>query len=275
MSATPVEYHATPLNDVLQIALHAAIKAGEEVLKIRAAPDFKINFKGEIDLVTAGDLASERIVISAIREQFPAADFLSEEANPVIHSPEVLKGPIWILDPIDGTTNYAHGHLHFAVSLALVVGGKPVLGVVHAPALKETYTAVVGCGAFLNGERLQVSKCSRLKEALVTTGFPYNERNFETEMRRIRTVTQSCRDLRRLGAASIDLCWVASGRLDCYYETLKVWDIAAGRLVVTEAGGVVSNLKTPPAEWADYAELFPEEMIACNQALLPLFKEIL
>jgi myo-inositol-1(or 4)-monophosphatase len=149
---------------------------------------------------------------------------------------------VWIIDPIDGTTNYAHGHFQVGVSIACAIDAKVVAGAVFAPFLGELFTASLGAGAFLNGEPISVSPTDRLESALIATGFPYDRANVPNICKRLQALLSRCRDIRRLGAASLDICWVACGRLDAYYEeTINPWDGAAACLIAREAGARIGH----------------------------------
>ena len=226
------------LDECLEVAVRAARAAGE-MQKERLWSEVAIDFKGETDLVTEVDRACEELIVGTIRAAFPDHDVLAEEGEY-----EAGRSPCkWIIDPLDGTTNYAHGLPWFAVSIALEVAGEVVLGVVNHPMRDELFTAVRGEGAFLNGSRIAVSRRSPLKQALLATGFPYdralgNENNFQHFI----DFQMTARAVRRFGAAALDLAYVAAGRFDGYWECkLKPWDVAAGQLLVREAGGVVTN----------------------------------
>ena len=198
-----------------------------------------IEHKGEIDLVTEVDLKSEELLVGGLKRAFPEHDFLAEEDV----YPDRGKSHKWVIDPLDGTTNFAHGFPWFAVSMALKVEREVVLGVVHHPMMAEMFTAIKGEGAFLNGSRIHVSSRSPLRSSLLATGFPYDsatdqENNFANF---IKFQTRS-RGIRRAGAAALDLAYVAAGRIDGFWECkLKPWDVAAGKLLVAEAGGIVTG----------------------------------
>ncbi len=222
----------------LDIAVQAARAAGR-LQRERLWSDFAIDFKGETDLVTEVDRACEELIVGTIRQAFPDHDILAEENDYAsLHS--ACK---WIIDPLDGTTNYAHGFPWFGVSIALEIDGEVRLGVICHPMMDELFTAVRGEGAFLNGRRLAVSRRAPLRQCLLATGFPYdrtwdNENNFTHFM----NFQMAARAVRRAGAAALDLAYVAAGRLDGYWECkLKPWDVAAGQLLVSEAGGMVTN----------------------------------
>ncbi len=222
----------------LDTAVRAA-KAAGAIQRERLWKEHDIAFKGEINLVTEVDMACEDEIVRAIRTDYPDHDILAEEQD---HG--ALRSPYkWIVDPLDGTTNYAHGFPWFGVSIALEVEGEIRLGVIYHPMMDELFTAAKGEGAFLNGKRLHVSRREPLKNSLLATGFPYdrsreNENNFDNFI----AFQMAARAVRRAGAAALDLAYVAAGRFDGYWECkLKAWDVAAGQLLVTEAGGVVTD----------------------------------
>jgi myo-inositol-1(or 4)-monophosphatase len=200
----------------------------------------QIHFKGEIDLVTEVDRESERFILGRIRETFPDHGILSEE------SPEhSSRSPYrWIVDPLDGTTNYAHGYPCFCVSVAVEREGKTAAGVVYDPLLDESFTAAPGSGAFRNGERIAVSETTDLRKSLLATGFAYDvkvskDNNFDY----FRAFVFTGQAIRRDGSAALDLCYLACGRFDGFWELkLKPWDTAAGLLILREAGGIATRL---------------------------------
>src|SRR5476651_1809444 len=202
--------------------------------------DFRIDKKGTIDLVTEVDMAVERMFRAMIAERFPEHQILAEELGGAAASPP---GPCWVFDPIDGTTNFAHGLPIFCASLALEIDGVPEVAAVYDPNRKELFTAERGGGAFLNGVPLHVSSAARLVDAMLVTGFPYDvHTRVEEIVGLFAAFVGQARAVRRLGSAAIDLCYVAAGRMDGFWETdLKAWDIAAGALIVAEAGGQVTT----------------------------------
>lgn len=215
--------------------------------------------KGRVDLVTAADHESERHVIASIRRRYPDHDVVSEEREPEAS----VASERWVVDPLDGTTNFVHGFPFFAVSIAFERDGVPELGVVHAPALGETFHAVSGGGAFRNGTRLRVSTTPRLIDSLLATGFPYDrwERS-DNNLDAFARLTMATQGVRRVGAASLDLAYVAAGRLDGFWEIgLKPWDVAAGGVLVTEAGGRVTDYAGRPGAWSG------KEIVATNGPL--------
>lgn len=234
--------HEVDLDACAALASEAADRAGEALLQYFGRAT--VEFKGEIDLVTEGDRAAERIIVQMIRERFPEHSIIAEESGE--HEGE---GPArWIVDPLDGTTNYAHGLPIFAVSIALAVGGEVQVGVVYNPATKEKFEARRGRGATQNGRPLRVSSTEDLNRSLLVTGFAYNvRRTDENNLDHFANFLGKAQGLRRLGSAALDLCYVASGALDGYWETqLNPWDLAAGWLIVEEAGGFVTDLAGRP-----------------------------
>lgn len=214
----------------------AVAAAGERVLADFAAPA-GVRHKGRIDLVTSTDLAVERLLTERLPALLPGSVVLGEETS----SAATLDGPTWIVDPLDGTTNFVHGFPFVCTSVALYDGGEVVLGVVNAPVLGQCFTAGRGLGAFCNDAPIAVSTVSALESSLVATGFPYAIReNLDEITADMRAVLAATQGIRRPGSAALDLAYVASGRLDAFYEIgLHPWDVAAGWLLVTEAGGRV------------------------------------
>lgn len=217
----------------------SAVTQAGDIVRAKAPLPKDIRKKGRIDLVTETDLAVEALLKQTLGALVPEASFLAEESHGSLEP-----GPLtWIVDPLDGTTNFAHGVPFVAISVALWQGGSVALGVVDLPLLSETFTAVRGAGAFLNGEPIHVSEASRLEESLVATGFPYAiHEHLDMILRHLRLMLLKTQGVRRPGAAALDLAFVACGRYDGFYElALKPWDTAAGMLLVQEAGGRVSE----------------------------------
>ncbi|MCF8127996.1 MAG: inositol monophosphatase [Deltaproteobacteria bacterium] len=221
-----------------EIATLAARSAGG-LLKKKFGNVQHIDKKGEIDLVTEADIAAEKIILKMLRDHFPKDNILAEEAG----AQDLSSDRTWVVDPLDGTTNFAHGFPFFGVSIGLEIEKEMVLGIVYNPVMDEFFEARKGEGAFLNHKPIHVSNALSLKESLLVTGFPYDigkrsNRIFE----RFRTMVLASQGVRRGGSAAIDMCYVASGRLDGFWEEdLKPWDTAAGAVIVLEAGGRLSN----------------------------------
>ncbi len=224
----------------LTTAVEAVVHAGDVMLS-RVGKSFRVDKKSAIDLVTEVDVAIERSFREMIADRFPDHAVLGEEMGGSGSPPP---GPCWVFDPIDGTTNFAHGLPIFCASLALEIDGTAQLAAVYDPTRKELFTAERGSGAFLNGRRLQVSAAADLLDALLVTGFPYDVHQRVDEIVGLfAAFVGRARAVRRLGSAAIDLCYVAAGRMDGFWESdLKPWDIAGGALIVEEAGGRVTNL---------------------------------
>jgi myo-inositol-1(or 4)-monophosphatase len=210
------------------------------LLRERLHERHTVQYKGEINLVTEADRLSEALIMRRIGLAFPGHDIMTEE------SPETANGSgfRWIIDPLDGTTNYAHGYPFFSVSIALEVDGVIRLGAVYNPMLDELFVAEKGVGAFLNGGRLCVSRTVELSRSLLATGFPYDIReDRNNNMNYFKAFAMNAQAIRRAGSAALDLAYVASGRFDGFWELkLMPWDTAAGWLLITESGGVVTDL---------------------------------
>jgi myo-inositol-1(or 4)-monophosphatase len=226
------------MEEFLAKAREAALKAGA-VLRDNIHGAREISYKGEINLVTEMDRRSERTVVAVLHSAFPDHGILAEEGTAIENS----SGFRWIIDPLDGTTNYAHGYPNFAVSIGLERKGEVILGVVYDPMRDELFAAEKGRGASLNGRPIRVSKADALIRSLLATGFPYDRATSEkNNLNYFRALLMASQEVRRSGSAALDLCSVAAGRLDGYWELkLHPWDVAAGSLIVREAGGSVSD----------------------------------
>ncbi|MFM7462618.1 MAG: inositol monophosphatase family protein [Actinomycetota bacterium] len=223
--------------DMLKLALESAVAAGEILMDRPAA--FEISTKSSaIDIATQMDEAAERLIVERIRSNRPGDAIVGEEGAQVSGS----SGIRWVIDPLDGTVNYLYGLPGWCVSIAAKDREGTVVGVVHAPSLGMTWQAVRGSGALLNGKRISTSEVSQLDKALIATGFSYSREVRQGQSEAIKKLIPLCRDIRRLGAAAVDLCHVASGGVDGYFEVgLKEWDLAAGALIATEAGALVTG----------------------------------
>jgi len=215
-----------------------ASEAGKIIRKGYFSTSVKIQHKGTIDLVTETDLSSEIFIKNEIRRQFPDDLILAEETENIRKSAD----RIWIIDPLDGTTNFAHKFPVFAVSIGLQIGSEMKFGVVYNPVSNEMFFAEKGKGAFLNEEKISVSATQQISDSLIATGFPYDRwQNGDFYIAEYLAFMKKCQGLRRVGAASLDLCFVASGRLDGFFERkLKPWDMAAGSVILSEAGGKIT-----------------------------------
>ncbi len=222
----------------------------------------RIDYKGPVDLVTDTDRSIEELVTARLRQAFPDHLIIGEESGIALSQPPRDRY-VWYLDPVDGTTNFAHSYPQFCVSLALVRDRQLLLGIVHDPIRDETFCAQQGGGATLNGEPIRVSTVDALDQALIGTGFPYDRREHaDFYLGFLKDFMQRAQDVRRAGSAALDLCYVACGRFDAFWEwKLKPWDIAAGALIVQEAGGQVSDFHGAPLD------LFGGETLASNGIL--------
>jgi len=247
------------LSKELEAAVTAA-KAAGEVLRNGFGQRQEVKYKGEVDLVTKADENAEEAIKEVLRESFPKYGMLAEEGGEFDGEGDVR----WIVDPLDGTTNYAHGLPFFCTSIALERDSEIVLGVVHDPMANETYAAERASGATLNGEPIGVSDTDEPIRALLATGFPYDRDDMPVALEIFGQFAMLTQGMRRLGSAALDLCYVAAGRLDGYYERgIKAWDIAAGTLILREAGGKVSNYQ------GDELDLERGEVVASNGPLHP------
>lgn len=228
----------------LTTAVEAVTRAGD-MMMARAGHDVRIDKKGTIDLVTEVDVAVERMFRALIADRFPEHAVLGEEFGGASEPPA---GPCWVFDPIDGTTNFAHGLPIFCSSVALEIDGQAVVAAIYDPNRKELFTAERRGGAQLNGRPIHVTAVDTLVDAMLVTGFPYDVHQRVNEIVGLfGAFVGQARAVRRLGSAAIDLCYVAAGRLDGFWENdLKPWDIAGGALIVEEAGGVVTGYEGQP-----------------------------
>lgn len=240
----------------LATAVRAAEAAGTVLLNY-AKSGFRIDYKAAINLVTDADRQAEDCIVRTILSAHPSHRILAEERGQD-GSPD---SPYqWIIDPLDGTTNFAHGFPFYAVSIGLEYHGECILGVVSDPVRRELFTGIVGEGAYLNGERLCVSPIDELERSLLVTGFAYNIRETaDNNLDHFSRISLRAQAIRRTGSAALDLCYVASGRFDGYWEVkLSPWDMAAGIVMVREAGGVVSGFTT------NRFSLYEQELVATN-----------
>ena len=243
------------IDEFARIGTEAALEAGRLLMR-HFRTNFSIAHKGDINIVTELDVAAEKLIVSRILDAFPAHSVLAEESHP-----NAARTPFtWIIDPLDGTTNYAHGLPVFCVSVGLEIDGEVEWGIVYNPNLEEIFTARRGQGAFLNHERIRVSKVGPLGVSLLATGFPYDIRTSErNNLNYFREFALRAQAVRRVGSAALDLCYVGCGRFDGFWELkLNPWDCAAGCLVVREGGGRVTDFRGKPCS------IYDEECVASN-----------
>jgi myo-inositol-1(or 4)-monophosphatase len=243
------------MNQFLEVAVEAAREAGSILLQDFGGPK-NIVYKGEVDLVTDSDKRSEAVIVSRLRTRFPQHAIVAEEGG---GNSAAEARYSWHVDPLDGTTNFAHGYPCSAVSIALLEEGEPIVGVVLNPFSNELFSAMRGEGAYLNQKRIHVSTVETLSTSLVATGFPTHKVRTSTNIQYYWEFTLRTHGVRRDGSAALDLCSVASGRFEAFWEFgLRSWDTAAGMLLVREAGGAVTDLSGHPYHPGD------REILASN-----------
>jgi myo-inositol-1(or 4)-monophosphatase len=237
-----------PDPQLLATAIEAVVRAGA-LQMAKFGTGVRVEKKGAIDLVTEVDVEVERMFRALIAERFPDHDVLAEEMDVASRGARHR----WVFDPLDGTTNFAHGVPIFCASLALEIDGKAVVAAVYDPNRKELFTAEVGVGSWLNGKRLTASTTATVLESMLVTGFPYNVHQKADEFLKVfAQALKTARAIRRLGSAAIDICWVAAGRMDGFWEaSLKPWDTRAAALILEEAGGKVTAMDG--GVWDPYA----------------------
>lgn len=258
---------ADSLNGYLETALTAARLAGSIILEnLGGLSKADVHAKAAFDFVTRVDHLSEDIILRTIRDRHPAHRILTEETLK-----QEPGGHRWIIDPLDGTTNYIHGYPMFSISIALEYEGEIVLGLVSDPLRCELFHAVKGCGSFLNGKRIHVSGVGSLDRSLIATGFPFRAKDMiDLYLRAFREVFGKVSDIRRAGSAALDLAYVAVGRVEGFFELkLSPWDMAAGSILIGEAGGTVTDF----GGGGDF--LSTGNVIAGNSAVQPLILEVI
>lgn len=236
------------LSEIKSFALETAKEAGDLIRHAREQNSFDKNYKDQQELVTSADIAADNLIIARIREAFPSHRILTEESCHDKRLANDLDQPIWIIDPIDGTVNFAHGQMMVAVSIAFAFDGEVQVGLVHNPFMNETFSATRDEASTLNGEPIQTSGLSQLETAVIATGFPYDKSTVPPIIKRVEKVLMHCQDIRRLGSAALDICWVACGRLDGYFESLSPWDFAAARLIALQAGAQCGHFCPVPPD---------------------------
>lgn len=253
----------------LTIATEVAREAGGLLAELFPHPQ-EITYKRRSDLVTQADRRSEALIVGRLRDRFPQHRIVAEEGG----GQQTNSDYCWYVDPLDGTTNFAHGYPVFCVTMGLAYRGEVVTGVAYDPIREELFTAELGSGAYLNGRRLHVSKAAHLEECLVATGFPPFATNHELNIEFYFRFTQKSHGIRRAGSAALDLCSVAAGRFDGFWELkLNPWDKAAGSLMVREAGGRVSDISGRPFD------LLGDDIFASNglvhDQMVEVFTEVM
>jgi len=255
-------HHCTnsDIQDILKVAVVAAKQAGTILLERYDKPHH-IQHKGSIDIVTEADLASEELILDILHHNLPGTKILSEESFSSYNS--IPDEPVWIIDPLDGTTNFAHGFPWFSVSIAFHDIGKSQAGVIYCPIQDELFCTTLDGGAWLHDQRIKVSEVGLLQNGLVATGFPYDvQERPDNIISMLKAVLTHAQGIRRPGAATLDLAYLACGRLDAFWEVgLKPWDTAAGYLLVEEAGGILSSFAGTP-----FSPFIPE-LLASNSLL--------
>jgi myo-inositol-1(or 4)-monophosphatase len=253
---------------VLNFATQIARDAG--ALLVQRLGSAKITNKGDINLVTEADIAAENLIIESIRSYYPQHGILAEESGEAVLVGGRRSEWKWIIDPLDGTTNYAHGYPCFCVSIALEHAGELEIGVVYDPMRDEMFAAERGQGATLNDRKIRVSSVEQLSAAMLCTGFPYNVRERPDFTREFTNFTMAAQAVRRDGSAALDLAYVACGRFDGFWEDgLSPWDTAAGALLIHEARGKVTNFKNEPLD------IYTEKVLASNGLVHDAMLEVL
>lgn len=243
------------MDEILDFAIHCAFESGK-IQRKYFQKKIGVHHKGEINLVTDVDIACQEKIMELIKKGFPDDDIISEEKTNSFDG----KRNRWIIDPLDGTTNYAHGYPFFCTSIAYEEKGQITYGVVYNPVFNELFFGRKGGGAHLNGERISVSSVHNLKDALLSTGFPYDlATNKRNNVENFLKFLFSAQAIRRDGSAALNLCYLACGRFDGFWEvSLNSWDMAAGCLMVCEAGGVVTDLQ------GDKFSIYEDEIVSSN-----------
>jgi len=262
--------------DIADFAEQIARQAGQLIKRERDTGSVETDYKAQHELVTNADLKADKLITSAIRERFPDHRIMSEEISPDTDQAQDVDSPLWIIDPIDGTINYAHGHPQSAVSIAYAENGHVQVGVVHSPfcaGTGETFVGVRGHGARLNGNTIRHSHQTRVRNTLFATGFPYRKDTLGPIVRRLGVMLEQCQDLRRLGSAALDICWVACGRLDAYYESVSPWDFAAGRIIALEAGAIAGHFSDVPE--GESPDLWGQDIIIAAPGVYEELRNIL
>jgi myo-inositol-1(or 4)-monophosphatase len=260
-------HNADPLADYLDAAKVAALRAAAVLDEWRNS--FRVAEKGPFDLVTDADLASQRTIQAYLLERFAGHGFLGEEEDAAKGRPGPDAPPTWIIDPIDGTTNYVHDFPFYCISIGLQIAGELTVGVVYDPRHSEMFSAVVGGGAWLNDRRLQTSRVRSLDQALLATGFPTNLRGNERTLDWWRYLSFKTQSLRRTGSTALNLAYIAAGRFDGYWAfDNHIWDVAGATVILREAGGQITNVDGTPYD------PYTPDALASNGPLQPVLEEL-
>jgi myo-inositol-1(or 4)-monophosphatase len=260
------------MTELTENAIRIAKLAGAKIKEMRAAKSFTGQLKYGLELVTSADIAANEIIIGEILKVYPSDKIISEES---VNDSFSITGRTWVIDPIDGTVSYANNQYQVAVSIAFALGNQVEIGVVYNPFLDELFYAEKGDGAFLNGERIHVKEVHLLSECLIATGFPYKKDNIANITLKLTNLLPEIRDIRRLGSAALDMCWVACGRLQGYYEgSLSPWDLAAALLIAKEAGAATGHY-APRTVTSLQDDICGENLMVSSPGVFKRLKEIL
>ena len=261
------------MSDILLFTQALARDAGNLIVDERATAELTHEYKNGDELVTNADIKADQFICESIARQFPDHQILSEESSPDLGAVQKITTPLWIIDPIDGTVNYAHGHNHSAISIAYVEDSQTKVGVVYNPFSEELFYAESGKGAFLNGNPISVSSEVELRRSLIATGFPYDKSTLAPMIPRLHAVLANCADIRRIGSAALDICFLAMGRLEGYYESLSIWDFAAARLIAQEAGAECGHFSEVPS--GIDPQFYDRDILISNPTIYPLLRALL
>ena len=262
----------TNQSEYLSLAIRLAKLAGERIKQMRADNTVSEQLKFGYELVTSADLAANDIIIGEILKAYPSHRIISEES---VNDGFDISTPTWIIDPIDGTVGYANHQYQVGVCIAFANGGRVLAGVVYNPFLDELFYAAKGTGAFLNGKPIQVKEVTELNQSVIATGFPHKKDNIPYIVSKLAAILPHIRDVRRMGSAALDACWVACGRVQGYYEgSLNPWDIAAAKLIAVEAGALTGHYAARThTELAD--DLYGHNIIVASPGIYHQMKTIL
>ena len=254
-------------SEIYNFVIELAREAGDLILRSRNEGDLSTKFKGPRDMVTKADVVAEQLIVSRIKARFPEDSIIAEESHTNLVLAANFNGRLWVIDPIDGTSNYARGHSYSCVSIALCVDSEIKVGVVYSPFQNELFRAQRGGGAFLNDKPIRVSDVSDLQSAMIVTGRPKELSDIPEFMAMLEVVMRACHDFRRFGSAALDICGVACGRVDAFFESLNPWDIAAACLIAAEAGAIRTHFAPPPKDFSLPNELYALDLLVASPAI--------